>query len=775
MYNESKIWTYNYQKYYFYIVHKTKAVLFGGATGVEGRFAINSDTYLFYIESKKWIKLDPTGSIPSPRAAHASCCVNSNQMVVYGGATGSGGMAPDELYLLDLKNGDHQAEWILVQVKGTTPGRRYGHSLVFLKPYLILFGGNYGNEVVNDVWIFNSETQPLQWQKLEIPGDLPPSRVYHSAAVCNYGFANGMMVIFGGRKKEGNYFINDMWGLRKHRNGSWDWTKAPYKGVPKDRHQHSSIFCGNFFINIGGRSNTDGDNLPLEVYDTDTSEWHTFVNFRRFRHALFIVDSTIFIHGGLEDEKHNNPASNLNEINLEELFEKDTTILNKLKKYLDEVNKPKPDETNKTSDQTIISQTKEGEKEIRFSNNAVVAVSNSNKDFGDTVKILSLEKFKNDKLNKQELMKLMKQPLTDLHDKVIQVLLRPKEWIEKNCVEDSKFEIEVGVVFDLINKTMKIVDEQPIVLKLDAPIKIFGDIHGQYQDLMRFFEMYNSPTDGPGGDIEGTDYLFLGDYVDRGTHSLETMCLLMAFKIKYPNQIHLLRGNHEDRWINSAFGFHNECVTRLNEDPDNPVIFNTFNDLFDRLPLAAVINETVLCLHGGIGSSITSIGDIEKIKRPLEVIHEVTNIDQQLVVDILWSDPTDSDADTGIQPNTTRDPTGVGNIVKFGPDRVSEFLKNNNLGMIIRAHECVMDGFERFSGGQLITIFSATDYCGKHKNAGAILHLTNKFEIKPYLIYPYDCPNKNWDNSDETMKLRPPTPPRQKGNNFMEMKKGSFS
>lgn len=145
---------------------------------------------------------------------------------------------------------------------------------------------------------------------------------------------------------------------------------------------------------------------------------------------------------------------------------------------------------------------------------------------------------------------------------------------------------------------------------------------------MRFFDLYNSPTEWVWGDIEGTDYLFLGDYVDRWTHSLETMCLLMALKIKYPNQIHLLRWNHEDRWINSAFWFHTECITRLNEDPDNPVIFNTFNDLFDRLPLAAVVNDTVLCLHWWIWSSITSIADIEKIKRPLEVIHEVINIDQ---------------------------------------------------------------------------------------------------------------------------------------------------
>ena len=696
-------------------------------------------------------------------------------MVVYGGATGSGGLAPDELYLLDLKNGESNAEWIVVPVKGTTPGRRYGHTLVFLKPYLILFGGNYGNEAVNDVWIFNSESQPLQWQKLEINGEIPPTRVYHSSAVCNYGFANGMMVTFGGRSKTGN-FLNDMWGLRRHRNGLWDWTKAPYKGNPKDRLQHSSIFCGNFFINLGGRSNVEGDNLGIEIYDTETSEWHTFLSFRRFRHAIFIVDGIIYVHGGLEDEKHNNPANNLNEIHLKNVFEKEPSIHKKLIKYLDEPKTtPKPDEPEKK--QPLNS--KEINKDIKFSEKAVIAIhspnssSNKDKDFSEIVRNYSMKKLEQDsQLKKEDLMKLYntKTLNTDLHEKVIQVLLRPKEWIEKTNIEDTKFEIDISIIYELINRTIKVVEDQPMVLKLEAPIKIFGDIHGQYQDLMRFFDLYNAPVEGPGGDIEALDYLFLGDYVDRGTHSLETMCLLMALKLKYPNQVHLLRGNHEDRWINSAFGFHTECINRLNEDQDNPVIFNSFNDLFDRLPLAAIINDTALCLHGGIGSSITSLSDIEKIKRPLEVIHEVTNIDQQLVVDILWSDPTDMDSETGIQPNATRDPTGVGNIVKFGPDRVNEFLKNNNLGLIIRAHECVMDGFERFAGGQLITLFSATDYCGKHKNAGAILYLTNKFEIKPYLIYPYDCPNKNWDNSDEAMKLRPPTPPRNRGGNS-EMKK----
>ena len=103
------------------------------------------------------------------------------------------------------------------------------------------------------------------------------------------------------------------------------------------------------------------------------------------------------------------------------------------------------------------------------------------------------------------------------------------------------------------------------------------------------------------------------------------------------------------------------------------------------------------------------MSDFEKIKTPLKVIHEVTNLEQQLVVDILWSNPTDSDVETSLQSNSTRAPIGVGNIVKFGPDRVEEFLKNNNLTLILRAHEYVMDGFKRFTGGKLITVLSSTD------------------------------------------------------------------
>merc|ERR1719494_1783188 len=298
-----------------------------------------------------------------------------------------------------------------------------------------------------------------------------------------------------------------------------------------------------------------------------------------------------------------------------------------------------------------------------------------------------------------------------------------------------------------------------MVMKLRAPIKVYGDIHGQYSDLMRLFGRYKSPTDTDGGDIESMDYLFLGDYVDRGAYSLEVICCLFALKIKYPGQIHLIRGNHEDGVINCIYGFKDECHRRLRDPDDEKSAWNKFNQVFEWMPCGAVIEDRILCIHGGLGSSIETVSDIENLKRPLIVSQVPTNHYEQIVTDLLWSDPSDNDLMTGVVQNETRDPDGSGRIYKFGPDRVKNFLeKNAPLSMIIRAHECVMDGFERFAGGKLITLFSATDYCGHHKNAGALLFVRRDLTVVPKLIYPIDRQNNNWDNT--VTNARPPTPPR---------------
>ena len=318
-------------------------------------------------------------------------------------------------------------------------------------------------------------------------------------------------------------------------------------------------------------------------------------------------------------------------------------------------------------------------------------------------------------------------------------------------------------IIALTKACLEIISDQPIIIRTNSPVKVFGDIHGQFEDLHRFFRFFGFPT--LEGDIEATDYLFLGDYVDRGVRSLEVICLLMALKLKFPTKILLIRGNHEDKVVNTYFGFKDECSQRLPTTNGMDVaVFNCINELFEMLPLAAIINDEIFCVHGGVGAHLKYISDIEKIKRPLVIEHEALQNNDKVVMDILWSDPTDSDDIVGIQPNLARDASGGQYIVKFGPDLVEEFLYANKLNLIIRAHECVMDGVERFAGGKVLTVFSATNYCRRYKNAGGMLLIKSNCEIIPYLIYPLTQEKDTWIDSEEDLEKRPPTPPRMKFN-----------
>ena len=201
-----------------------------------------------------------------------------------------------------------------------------------------------------------------------------------------------------------------------------------------------------------------------------------------------------------------------------------------------------------------------------------------------------------------------------VEDKVIAALLRPREWTPPR--EDDPFCINRQEVFTLCENVERLLQKEPMCLQLRAPIKVFGDIHGQFSDLMRLFARYKCPRDGEDGDIDAVDYLFLGDYVDRGCHSLEVICLLFALKLKFPRQIHLIRGNHEDPTINAVYGFFDECCRRLGDNPNNPEdehsCWARFNHVFEWMPCGAVIEDRILCIHGGIGGSVKSVDQIKK-------------------------------------------------------------------------------------------------------------------------------------------------------------------
>ena len=263
----------------------------------------------------------------------------------------------------------------------------------------------------------------------------------------------------------------------------------------------------------------------------------------------------------------------------------------------------------------------------------------------------------------------------------------------------------------LIENSLPIIKEQKMLVELEAPLHVCGDIHGQYYDLLRIFEHCGYPGE--------YNYLFLGDYVDRGKQSLETISLLLCYKIKYPEKVTLLRGNHESSVTNRIYGFYDECKRRYNIK-----LWKQFTDLFNCLPVAALIDDKILCMHGGLSPELKNIQNIQDISRPTDIP------DQGLLCDLLWSDP-DKDA-------IEYDENDRGVSVIFGEKVVTDFNKKNDLDLIIRAHQVVDDGYEFFANRQLITIFSAPNYCGEFDNSAGIMIIDDSLTCSLKVLRPVE-------------------------------------
>jgi len=224
---------------------------------------------------------------------------------------------------------------------------------------------------------------------------------------------------------------------------------------------------------------------------------------------------------------------------------------------------------------------------------------------------------------------------------------------------------------------------------------VCGDTHGQFYDLCNIFELGGYPS-------ETNPYLFNGDFVDRGSFSLEVILTLIAFKLLYPKHMHLARGNHESKSMNTTYGFEGEVKAKYSES-----IFELFSAIFCLLPLAHLLNKKVLVIHGGLFSNDNvTIDDIRKLDRNMEPP------DSGLMSELLWSDP---------QPYPGRAPSKRGVGVAFGPDVTERFLKANNLSLIVRSHEVKDEGYAEEHNGKVITIFSAPNYCDQVGNKGAFI------------------------------------------------------
>ncbi|CAB1415261.1 unnamed protein product [Pleuronectes platessa] len=249
--------------------------------------------------------------------------------------------------------------------------------------------------------------------------------------------------------------------------------------------------------------------------------------------------------------------------------------------------------------------------------------------------------------------------------------------------------------------------EESNVQPVSTPVTVCGDIHGQFYDLCELFRT--------GGQVPDTNYIFMGDFVDRGYYSLETFTYLLVLKAKWPDRITLLRGNHESRQITQVYGFYDECQTKYG----NANAWRYCTKVFDMLTVAALMDEQILCVHGGLSPDIKTLDQIRTIERNQEIPHKGA------FCDLVWSDPEDVDT-------WAISPRGAGWL--FGAKVTNEFVHINNLKLICRAHQLVHEGYKFMFDEKLVTVWSAPNYCYRCGNIASIMVFKDANTREPKLF-----------------------------------------
>mmetsp|Transcript_28813 Transcript_28813/g.36128 ORF Transcript_28813/g.36128 Transcript_28813/m.36128 type:complete len:885 (+) Transcript_28813:145-2799(+) len=287
--------------------------------------------------------------------------------------------------------------------------------------------------------------------------------------------------------------------------------------------------------------------------------------------------------------------------------------------------------------------------------------------------------------------------------------------------------------FEILNRTKKILSSEPTLQEITIAdgkkLTVVGDIHGQLQDLFSIFTINGLP--GP-----ENEYLFNGDFVDRGHYGAECCWSLFCFKLLYPNAVRLNRGNHESRQQNRLMGFEEEILAKY-PGPYGRILLQLYHGVMDQLPLCALIQEKIFVVHGGLfphdGVTLDHIKGMSRKREP--PIHSPA-FEDQLFEAMLWSDP---------RPIQGRQLSTRGAGVEFGQDVTHEFLRTNHMALVIRSHECVREGFELLHAGRLITLFSASRYCGLQTNKGAFLTIGPELQPEIQQFYAHSVSETHWE------------------------------
>jgi len=267
------------------------------------------------------------------------------------------------------------------------------------------------------------------------------------------------------------------------------------------------------------------------------------------------------------------------------------------------------------------------------------------------------------------------------------------KWVEisKECKYLPEHELK-----QLCDLVCDLLLEESNVQPVSTPVTVCGDIHGQFYDLEELFRT--------GGSVPDTNYIFMGDFVDRGYYSLETLTRLLVLKARWPDRITLLRGNHESRQITQVYGFYDECQNKYG----NCNAWRYCCRVFDHLTIAALIDNKILCVHGGLSPEIRTLDQIRLIDRNQEIPHKGA------FCDLVWSDPEEVD-------NWSMSPRGAGWL--FGAKVTEDFMNINSLDLICRAHQLVQEGYKYLFDDKLVTVWSAPNYCYRCGNVASILEI----------------------------------------------------
>ncbi|KAJ4462911.1 putative Serine/threonine-protein phosphatase PP1 isozyme 9 [Paratrimastix pyriformis] len=617
------------------------------------------------------------GAIPIARRGHCAANINDEKMFVFGGQTTTGELYSDT-YLLDMGT----MTWLRVDPsRPAPPPRVFQGCLIDPSGCILIHGGRGSSVVYDDMWIFDPRAE--QWMVLEAVGPHPGPRLGHSLLL--FGDQGSNILMWGGCTETYDYC--NMGYCFDGRNNTW--SVAEMSGnVPCPRSFHTATLVGRDMWVYGGwagyrtctglwKASVAGQQVPKASLSGDVS-------------AAPVGDSAIPATGDVTSLSYSVPR----QAGASPYYRRGDHIpVTAVRLY--------------TSKETQL-------------------VTPSREMFPEAFGRLSTASTMS-----------AQQPATAKRPDAVAEEAWLDGMISRLLTDYDAYTPTVPELERFLLLARDTIAVEPSLVSVDPPVKIFGDIHGQMSDLIKFFTMCGNPT------TDLSNYVFLGDYVDRGPNSLA------------------LRGNHEIRSVNHDHGFRDECLTRYGVEQGSRV-WLMFNEVFDVLPPTALVARTVFCLHGGLCPQLTELKNAYSIQRPTPVDPEVPA--DRLLYNLLWSDPSEQEDDPRKYKDNAR-----GGGVQFNRTVVDEFCQKNSIKLIVRGHErklanasshnntiqsnpirslrassptqAATEGFFYFAGGKLLTVFSATNYCGDQNNNGAMLYLDHNLTSTLEVIKPDPVPH----------------------------------